>query len=306
LRDPADLSLEQILAEVVNTEIFVSAKYPKHFFEVEMKSVTRYKSDLFLNVSALEDYLCQVAPVPFSSSFSFGAEIQDFLDKHAPNNTYSITLNGKPMFRPFRDSYELKPKLNGRFSKPEFFTIPANSAEVEAVGWILPSDYLGAIPERYGMHGFRLRVGNIQVGDARILDALFPQPRFNAWAVAECHVISPKIVPNARRDDFEHNNSYATLRNHLTPIAKAVLKACRQRSAERAKTRKLAAQRNNVNGHSLDWAQTRKFFLKNAKLRVSKRHTTALLKQLRNGGLTYSELIRSLIEPSNSHQIKHE
>ncbi len=127
----------------------------------------------------------------------------------------------------------------GKFTKLEFFEIPGLASGPDAVGWILHSDYLGAIPDRHGINGLRLRVGNIQIGGHRLLDSAFPEIRFNCWTVGECHVINPKLVPNARRDDLEQNNHYTNLLGHVIPHAKEIAKACRDSSAERAKQRRL-------------------------------------------------------------------
>jgi molecular chaperone HtpG len=48
-----------------------------------------------------------------------------------------------------------------------------------------------------------LRVGNILVGDASLLDSCFPQARFNGYTVGEIHVTTRDLVPNGRRDDFQ-------------------------------------------------------------------------------------------------------
>ncbi len=53
--------------------------YPEHFFEVELKGIIRLRSDPLMSPTAISDYLGQVAPVPFSPEFTFGAEISDAL-----------------------------------------------------------------------------------------------------------------------------------------------------------------------------------------------------------------------------------
>src|SRR5206468_3093268 len=117
---------------------------------------------------------------------------------HEIGGAYAIQLNGAAIFRPYQNVYEWKPKNQTKFHDVEYFQVEGISGGIDAVGWILHSDYLGAIPEQHGIEGLRLRVGNMQIGDSRILDSVFPESRFNAWAVGECHVLSPKLVPNAR------------------------------------------------------------------------------------------------------------
>ncbi len=109
LRDPADLSLYQIIQEIVEIERFPADGFPRHFFEVEMRNVMRYKNDMLLNTIALESYMAQVAPVPFYPSFLFAKDIHNFLAGHNIAKNYTLTLNGKPIFRPYDNTYEARP-----------------------------------------------------------------------------------------------------------------------------------------------------------------------------------------------------
>jgi hypothetical protein len=297
LGDPAELTLEQILSEAVTIEHHSSSGFPRHFFEVEMLQIGRHKNDILLNDVAIQRYLSQVAPAPFFPAFTYGTQIEEFLSQHSVGNSYSIAVNGVPVNRPFQNEYQAKPKVSGKFESLEFFEISGLSSTIDAVGWILHSDYLGAIPERFGIHGLRVRAGNIQIGDARILDEIFPQPRFNAWVVGECHVISSKLVPNARRDNFEPNTHYTNLLTNLTPKAKALLKICRIRSAERTRARKEASAQN-TGEQKVDWGKAKSFVAKNGARKLSKLHKMHLDKKLRNGGITYSELMQLVAEVS--------
>lgn len=295
LRAPADLTLDQIVHEIVEVGTEPAQGYPDHFFEIEMRNVIRYKNDLLLNELALAHYLSQVAPVPFHPDFSFARTVKSFLEKHNTSKDYAVSLNGQPIYRPYRDTYEVRPKVHGRFTKLDFFEVPGLSSGVDAVGWLLHGDYLGAIPDRHGIKGLRLRAGNIQIGDSRLLDSAFPEVRFNSWTVGECHVISPKLVPNARRDDFEQTNHYSNLLSHLTPKAKEIARACRESSAERARQHRIEAEEKNANGHSVDWAKARKFLMENSSRRLSESHTADLKKSLNKGLLTYADLIRLIV-----------
>lgn len=295
LRDPADFTLDQILQQIVEIERLPADGLPKHFFEIEMRDVMRCKNDLLLNEAALEPYLAQVAPVPFHPSFSFGNEIENYLANYTTAKSYVLTLNGKQIFRPYRDSYEVRPKVRGKFTKLDFFEIPGLSSGTDAIGWLLHGDYLGAIPDRHGIKGLRLRAGNIQIGDPRLLDPAFPEGRFNSWTVGECHVISPKLVPNARRDDFEQGGHYSNLLAHIVPKAKQIAKACRDSSTERTRQRVQAAAAQNVNGQRVDWVKARTFLAKNAAKPLSPAHKACIQKMLKSGPPTYADLMRLLV-----------
>ena len=77
-----------------------------------------------------------------------------------------------------------------------------------------------------------------------LLEDLFPEARFNAWAVGEIHVIDTRIVPNGRRDHFDQNAHYNNMVNHLGPGAREIARLCRVSSVERklARDYELAAQ----------------------------------------------------------------
>ena len=301
LRDPADLDLNQIIPEIVSTETLPAKGYPDRFFDVDLVNVSRFKNDLLLNDDALSQYLSQVGPVPFSPEFSYGKEIVNFLSNQDGIKSYEITVNGKPVYRPYRDSYEVRPKIHSKFERVEFYTVEGVSTGTDAVGWILHGDYSGAIPDRHGIKGLRLRIGNIQVGDPRILDNAFPESRFNSWAVGECHVINPKVIPNARRDDFEQNNHYSNLVGHLVPKAKAISKACRDMSSERARKRTEAlAKANGTEGLGVNWSRTKEFVTKNATKPVSSAHRAKIEQFLRDGPRTYADLLRLVFSPNGS------
>lgn len=302
LRDPAHLTLDQILHEIVEIDKLPPDGFPSHFFEVELRNVLRYKNDLLLNEVALENYLAQVAPVPFHPSFSFGATIEHYLAEHNAAKSYKLTLNGRPIYRPFRDSYEARPNVHCKFTQLAFFQVPGLSTGTDAVGWILNSDYLGAIPDRHGIKGIRARVGNIQIGDCRILDSAFPEARFNAWTVGECHVLSPKLVPNARRDDFEQNTHHSNLLGHLAPKAREVARACRDSSIARARQREQAlAAHKEATGANINWSHAKLFVTQNAAKRLSQNHRETLKKLLSAAPPTYAEVLGAIFnqpEPS--------
>ena len=233
-------NLDELVWEVVTLDVLDAKDFPDHFFEVEMLQVSRYKNDLLLNEDDLANFISQTGPVPFSPDFALGASINNRLQKLGLADSYRIFLNGSasPIYRPFRDEFPLSPHLRDRFTEVEFHEIPAISEGIDAIGWILHHSYRGALPDTLRVKGLRLRVGNMQLGDNTILQALFPEPRFNGWSVGEFHVIpSRRLIPNGRRDDFEQNNHYLNLQKHITIIARSLAKTCRSVSAERNKQR---------------------------------------------------------------------
>ena len=251
--------LNQIMYEILEFDTFDDPKCLPHFFEVELRKVNRIRSDILLNQAGVENYLSQVAPVPFAEDFSFGKRISSYLTKQGAGASYKIFVNGsaKAICRPFKNTFAAKQTLSDRFTDLEFVEVPALNGEHDAVGWILHHNYFGVLPDRLGIKGLRLRLGNVQIGSDRIFEPTFPEPRFNAWAVGEIHILSNHLLPNGRRDDLEQNVHQQNLLNHVMPCAKRIAKLCRTKSAERNRLKRASLENIPVKRHSTrKWLQS--------------------------------------------------
>jgi molecular chaperone HtpG len=235
--------LDDAIREVTKYRFLPATDYPEHFFEVELRKVTRVRNDLLMNEGEVRSYLAQVAPVPFAPSFKFSAQLNAFLDQHQVNCTFQIQISDGLglIYRPHADTFAIGGTATDHFTGIRTFAIEGIDGEKAAVGWFLDHSYLGAIAKRAGVGGFRLRSGNIQVGSSDLVAHLFPESRFNGWCVGEMHVVLDKVVPNGRRDDFEPSVHYQNLLGGLAPFARIVAKACRDQSILRNRLRKADA-----------------------------------------------------------------
>lgn len=235
LRSREETDLSDLIAQVVTYGKVDAAGSPERFFEAEMRGVVRLKADRLMDPTAIEDYLGQVAPVPFSEDFPFAKDIAARLDGLVDVGNLQIYVDGKtkPVHRPHEDGFSLDETRVAKYSNIEFFDLPATDGGIAAVGWVLHHDYEGAVPSAARVKGLRLRVGNVQVGDGVLLEELFAESRFNSWSVGEIHVLDRRIVPNGRRDHFEQNTHYANLLNYLAPVAREISKRCRNGSVRR-------------------------------------------------------------------------
>lgn len=238
------------VADLVSAIVTISdldpSSYPDHFFEVELAKVMRVRSDKISDVAAIEAYLCQVAPVPFADTFSHGGEIVAGLKALGGLTELEITVNGRaPLRRPHRDVINLTDTKFSDVEGVEIVSVKGSDGGLAATGWFLHHDYTGALPLSTLVKGVRLRVGNLQVGDHTVIDEMFAEPRFNAWAIGEVHVSDSRIVPNGRRDQFEPNVHLTNLVNQLSPIGRNIATRCRVNSQRRSKRRDfdLAAER---------------------------------------------------------------
>ncbi|MHB1101833.1 MAG: ATP-binding protein [Devosia sp.] len=235
LRSHEAADLSALIAQVVTVGRVDAAGWPERFFQAEMRGIIRLKADRLMDPTAIEEYLGQVAPVPFSPQFPFSQRITEKLDGLVAMGCLHIHVAGQiaPIHRPFQDGFAIDEIRQSHFNDIEFFEVPAVDGGFAAVGWVLHHDYEGAIPNAARIKGLRLRSGNVQVGDAALLEELFPETRFNSWSVGEVHIVDRRIVPNGRRDHFEQNTHYANLLNHLAPIAREISKRCRNGSVRR-------------------------------------------------------------------------
>ena len=235
LRDPTSKDdLAKTVRQVVTARRLKQDEIAGSFFQVELKGVVRHRNDQILSETAIKNYLSQVAPVPFSSEFSQQREILAHIKDNVHLGNLDISINGSsPIRRPFQTVFQVSEHEQDHFGEVETITIPAVDGELAAVGWIAHHDYRGALPIALGIRGLRFRVGNIQVGDDRTLEELFPEQRFNVWSVGEVHVLDPRILPNGRRDHFDQNVHFDNLLNHLAPIARKIARQCRISSTHR-------------------------------------------------------------------------
>lgn len=212
-----------------------------HFLEVELSDIVRHhRRDALLNDELIADYLSEVAPVPFSEDFPFAAAIKDHLSEHATFPNLDIRINGgEPIRRPHADHFPAKANENGHVSSCELLTFEDRDGGVAAVGWLAHHEYFGAIPRRARIGGIRLRSGDIQIGDHQVLIDYFAEPRFNSWAIAEIHILDRRIIPNARRDYFEHNVHFNDLTAQLEPLTRTIAKCCRSASIDRNRAKAL-------------------------------------------------------------------
>jgi len=248
LTDPSstNLSLEKLFASIT-TFYQDKSKHRGGFFEVALLGVNSFRNYLF-DLERVRNYLSQVAPVPFDQdNFSFSCEINSFLQERIPNyGQYNIMLNGMPVYKPYRDDLKItKEGKDDRVKGIKTFQITLDGNEVAAFGWYGERENLiGSIRKGEVCSGIRVRVGNILLGDSHLLDKCFREERFNSYIIGEIHVVSPKLIPNSRRDDFVDNESKTYFYNAVEQeIGLPISKEIRLRS--RLKSLQLPAETNS-------------------------------------------------------------
>jgi hypothetical protein len=240
--------LAEIVQSIVSARRVPANDYPDHFFEVELKGVIRHRDDRLLNPVAVAEYLSQVAPVPFSPEFTFASEIEAALAPHVNLANLDIRINDSesPIFRPHRNSVPLNEVAMDKTTQLEIAALNDVDGNVAAIAWVAHHGYYGALPAKALVKGIRLRSGNVQVGDNNLLEGMFSETRFNAWAIAEVHVVDKKVLPNGRRDHFEHSAHLDNLLNQLTPLIREIARRCRDSSIARKWVREFDTHKQAV------------------------------------------------------------
>ncbi len=242
-----DAGVEDLIRSAVTLSRVPGEGFPSRFFEVELDGIVRLRSDKLMSPTAIGEYLGQVAPVPFAPDFPFAEHIRKALEPGVQLDTLELHISGleELVYRPHRRGFSDE-KRKGAFQDVEVFTIPDVDGGLAATGWLLHHEYDGAVPTGTGFKGLRFRLGNVQIGGNALLEELFTEPRFNSWSIGEVHILDRRIVPNARRDDFEQNAHYSNLLNQLSPIARAVSKRCRTSSKRRQLLRDFELQEQSI------------------------------------------------------------
>lgn len=207
-----DLDLSAVL-NVVTTVKQEYEKSEKHYFTVEMINVSSF-SDL-LNIDVVRSYVSQVAPLPYKTrQFYYGSSLHAFLqDNGYKVEEFPIFIGEnpedlEPIYKPNRHRYhsDRNRMKNDEILKMNYFKVIVED-ELYALGWYGDCNWYGSVSE-HEISGIRVRKGNILIGDNRTLNSIFKEARFNGWTQGEIFVVTDKLIPNARRDDFEQTSEY--------------------------------------------------------------------------------------------------
>ncbi|MCZ6803630.1 MAG: ATP-binding protein [Proteobacteria bacterium] len=249
LRDNTNnMELEAVIHDSTSFNTYESKDKNAHYFEVQLNGVMRLRKDSLINEDSITNYISQIAPIPFSPEFSWADDIKSSLDEYNCLSDVDIFINNAdaPLYRPHRDAFNLSDSKNINFQNLDIYKIPSIDGEMAAIGWVLHHEYTGALSTSLGIKGMRARAGNIQVGGNNILENIFPELRFNSWAVSELHILDKNIIPNGRRDNFEQNAHFNNLINQLLPMGRDISNKCRSSSLIRNKVKLFESKHESI------------------------------------------------------------
>lgn len=231
-----DVSVVDVLDKVYTAEI-IPVSADSHYFKVTMEGID--DSSKLTEYDEVLLYLSQNVPVPYDPKFTWGKEIIKRLKAegyYEPNYNVYLTYGDKtiPVFKPYRDEFLVDKSKNliDKILDINVVKLTDSSNNPIAIGWLAKTNYLGSIYDR-SVKGIRLRKGNILIGDHQTLNVVFKDARFNGWSIGEIFAMDLRLIPNARRDNFEKNPSYFLLVEQLTTIASTITKDIRSASLSR-------------------------------------------------------------------------
>jgi hypothetical protein len=234
----ADQSFGSDLRRVVAASVVLSEEKAEdrreHFFEVRMNEIARLRNDVLLNERHIAQYLSQVAPLAYDPRFSLSSAIEARLAAVGRGVPIKLVVAGETVRRPYMDELPFPNTTQTlRIKDIEFVEFADVDGGTSAVGWIGHHDYVRSLPTGLGVRGLRARYGDLQVGESNLFEDSFKEVRFNGWTVGEIHILDRRIVPNARRDNFEVNHHYYNLLVQLGPLAAKITQRCRVSSVSR-------------------------------------------------------------------------
>lgn len=210
-------SLEEVFTRVVSISNEHETK-SKHYFSVTLRGVSN--SDEILDDVEVYKYLSQVAPAPFSPTFKWKDIINSKLFYRGLKvSEYNIFIESEEkiqLYKNYSDSFlaDRVRKSEDKIEDIEEKVFKDNNGEVLAILWFAKTGYSGTI-QNDTVKGIRLRKGNIQLGERTVLNSFFKDERFNGWLIGELHIVSTKLIPNARRDNLEKTDDYYNLQGQL-------------------------------------------------------------------------------------------
>lgn len=231
-----DVSVVDVLQKVYEVKT-KPEKENVHYFVVKLIGVD--ENSRLNDRDEVVDYLSQNTPVPYDPAFVWGKEICSRLRKEGCDvQSYNIMIQYgttvQAVYKPYKDKILVDKSKNiyDGIQDIEVVKIAHPNGTLAAIGWLARTNYMGSICDKT-VKGIRLRKGNILVGDHQTLNVVFKDARFNGWSMGEIYAIDKDLIPNARRDNFEKNQTYFVLFEQLSLLAATITKKIRSASLKR-------------------------------------------------------------------------
>lgn len=204
-------SAEEIISKIIKYKE-EACDIEEHFFTVELCNISKDNNDL-LNEDEVKEYIQWNAPVA-NKKFIYKNKILEYAKKIGSSICeYNISFEGDDIYKNYGTIlYEKanQSKTKTRYDEIydlEFKELKNEKGELLAWMWYGISAFDRQIPVVNKMRGIRLRKDNIQIGSSETLVNFFRENRGNYYFIGEVHAIHKDLIPNARRDYFNENNT---------------------------------------------------------------------------------------------------
>lgn len=213
--DENEMSATTVIDSVTTFSNTTPEKPEEHYFNVVLEDILP-EYPVLLDETAINNYLCQVAPISYSAVFKnnlvkpyLTQDDEKYLDYYNDLNMVQVSLNN---IVDIRKQYSTTIDGTGdEISKLRFFSLTDSKYGDLAWGWYAITEFNTAIPDNDPntgapvlTRGMRLRVHNIQIGNQNFFDGTnyFRQARSNKYFNGEIHVLNNKIKPTTDRSDL--------------------------------------------------------------------------------------------------------
>lgn len=212
-------SAEDVLRRVISY-VEEPCNEAEHFFTVELNGIRKENNEL-LDIVQVRKYIASNTPVPYNNKFIYRSKIYNYMkENNLPINEYKVFVDGEIALKDY--STVLYDNNSGQKRKyDEVFDVQIceyknDYGDLLAWMWYGISSFEKQIPESVNeMRGIRLRQANIQLGDSHTLENLFKEKRGNFYFIGEVHTAHKDLIPNARRDYFNENETRNELETKL-------------------------------------------------------------------------------------------
>lgn len=228
------LSLHQLLSKNVKATQPPTSDIDDHYFEVRLEGLVNAPAES-TDIDQMVDFIAQVAPVAYADDFTFKAQVEEaaaqrrFNKRAAGSGSPSgleevrILVHCGPKVvevrKPYHTSYTV-----GRDDVHLNDIIVSEGKSKKWWGWVGLKREPGTFKDE-STRAIRVRVRNIQIDGTEIMGGIFADvpdarsyERFNDWYIGEIFVDPTFVIPNSRRDGFEEDENWETIRNELIEL----------------------------------------------------------------------------------------
>ena len=205
-----------------------SEKQEEHYFEIILSGIDENHYNL-LDEKDIQDYLSQVAPVPFNyQDYDLLQKINQKLEElKIESEEFKIWLNKQQIYKPYKRYVFIDEKGEKDFIKDiQFFEGRKDDSSLFFLGWYGARENYSIMIKDESVNGLRIRKRNILIGDNHTADSFFGKNtnmRFNRNFIGEIYVFDDNLLPNGRRDDFEKNPTYFQFKEDVEKTTKGIL-----------------------------------------------------------------------------------